>query len=238
MKRPRPLASIFYTFVVLLPVIGALIFLNVKTTQQTREDLEFIEKQLSTLQKEELTSEKIRQETIELQLQNKTKTSFLGNFTTTGAILVALTGLSGAGVGFLQYLRLRNADHLTHATTQLNQLWEGLASQEDEKVASSIAGLQQFLTNDYKGFHARIAAGLALSSRLEDKTRIVRKTLRPVLEQALRIIKPEIMRNVSWQGMKLHYVNFSERDLRKFDFHDSILEDSNFSKAKLQKSTL
>lgn len=234
MKGIRLLASTFYASVVLLVV--ALIFLNVTTTRQKREALSSIEKELQTLQEEAINNEKIKQETIELQLQNKAKTSFLGNFATTGAILVALSGLFGAGVGFLQYLRLRVADHLAHATTQLNQLWEGLASQDDEKVASSIAGLQQFLTNDYKEFHARIAGGLALSSRREDKTRIVRKTLRPVLEQAIKIIEPETMRNISWQGMKLHYVNFSGRDLRKFDFHDSILQDSNFSKAKLQEA--
>ena len=236
MKALRRLPSIFYLSIFLVGLISVLFVLNEKTTQQTKENLESIKKELKPFQEKKLNDEKIRQETIGLQLQNEAKTSFLGNFATTGAIFVAFSGLFGAGVGALQYLRLRRADHLANATTQLNQLWEGLASQDDEKVASSIAGLQQFLISKYEEFHARIAGGLALSSRREDKTRIVRKTLRPVLEQAIRIIEPETMRNISWQGMKLHYVNFSGRDLRKFDYHESIIQHSNFSKAKLQEA--
>ena len=72
-----------------------------------------------------------------------------------------------------------------------------------------------------KDYHSRVAAALALAGRLDNDS-TARRTLMPIVEEALRAI-PEEMRRVSWQGLKMPRANLGGQDLSGFDLRDADL---------------
>src|SRR5262245_39420684 len=69
----------------------------------------------------------------------------------------------------------RDAEFMRH--------WEAIASCDEAVRALGIAGLQQFLANDQRKYHSRVAAALAVLGRLENGS-VVEQTLTPVIADA------------------------------------------------------
>jgi glycosyltransferase involved in cell wall biosynthesis len=76
---------------------------------------------------------------------------------------------------------------------------------------------------------------LALVGRLDDNSLVVQRTLTPVIEYAMREVS-DVMRNISWRGLKLYRPDFSKLNLSDFDLRDCDLRSANFRNADLSKA--
>jgi glycosyltransferase involved in cell wall biosynthesis/uncharacterized protein YjbI with pentapeptide repeats len=180
-----------------------------------------------------IADEKTRQEAISLRIENERKTLFFTTFVANASAAVGvIVACSGAWLGYSQYLNMRQKERLDRAANDLNLLWQGLTSKEEVQRAGSVAGLQYFLSQDKRENHTRVVSALALVGRLENSP-IVLRTLTPVVEYAMRNIDSDIVRSVSWQGLKLYKPDLSDLDLRGIDLRDCVLEDANFEKSNL-----
>ena len=215
-----------------LSFIGSQVFVAWEYKKRSQD----IQKDLAALRITKINEEKTRQEIIKLRLENEQQTLFirtiLVNLSSTVGVIVAL---SGAWVGLTQYFGTRRKEQLDRLANDLNKLWDGLTSDNQNARAGSIAGLQHFLSPDKKEFYERVGSALALVGRLDDNTLVVQRTLTPVVEYAMKQI-PDVMRNVSWQGVKLYRPDFSGFDLSGFDLRDCDLKSANFSHANLSKA--
>jgi glycosyltransferase involved in cell wall biosynthesis len=179
-----------------------------------------------------LGDEKARQEAIALHIRNQKESLFLTTLATNiGAAVGLVIAASGAWTAFSQYITVRKRERLDRAGTVLNELWKGISDDSPDVRAGSIAGLQEFLTPDKEEFHPRVIAALSLVGRMEN-TLVVTRTLRPVIETAMRRCG-DVVRQMSWQGLKLHRANFAGMDLSGIDFRDADLEEADFSNATL-----
>ena len=195
-----------------------------------------IEQELMTLKITKIDEEKTRQEIIKLRLENEQQALFFRTLIVNlGSSIGIIVTLSGAWVGLNQYFASRRREQLDRLANDLNKLWDGLTDSDDNIRAGSIAGLQHFLSPEKKEFHSRVASALALVGRLDDNSLVVQRTLTPVIECAMREMT-DVMRSVSWQGLKLDQPNFSELDLSDFDFRDCNLRNANFRGTNLSNT--
>ncbi len=191
-----------------------------------------------------IEAEKTRQDAIEAAIANERRHRFWTTlFDTVISAVTISVAVVGALVGLFQYLGHRGKEDADRATAEFAVLYEKLASEDDKDVASALAGMQRFLTPENERFHAQIVGGLALVGRLEDKTTVVRKTLRPVIERAFEVIASQIITSVSWQKLNLHNLHLKGRDLTGIDFTDAELDGADFSdcvlrNAKLERASL
>ena len=121
---------------------------------------------------------------------------------------------------------------IDRAAKGLNELWDGVASQDTRVQVGSIAGIQHFLSAKKSEFHPRVSAALAAVSRHRNDLVVVR-TLTPAIEQAFQIVPRNVLRTMSWQGLNVYKANFSRLDLSGMDFRDANLEDVTFADAQL-----
>lgn len=232
----RPLLTIGLSILAAALLI-VVTWVQYSTTAEYRQQLAAAASQLNQASGKTLGEEKTRQEALKLRLDNEQKSVFLhgvlSSLSTSVGLLVALAGM---WVGFAQYLGAKDRERLDRASSDLEKLWEGVAKSDNPTAqAAAIASLQHFLSADKSEYHDRVAAALALVSRMERRQQIVNDTLRPVVEKAMKVI-PESMRRVSWQGARIDNPDFSGLDLSGFDFRDSSFVEGKFLETKLIKT--
>jgi glycosyltransferase involved in cell wall biosynthesis/uncharacterized protein YjbI with pentapeptide repeats len=229
MKRPS--ASTLLLFVVLLVLF---VVVQVWVTIENQRRVDDAIQRIGALQTAQINDERVRQELISLGIDNAQKAltiqSIVGNI---GAGIGVLAVLSGAWLGVLQYFDLRRKEQAERAANELSRLWGDLADTLPSRRASAIAGLQQFLDAGRSEFHEQVASALALVGRMDDNTPLVDRTLTPVIEKAMRSM-PDVMRQVSWQGLRLQRPNFSGLALEGIDLRDSSLVEPDFTGAGLR----
>ena len=214
---------------VFLSLFAALVWVHYSAASRYQRELQDAINDLREAKGSTLEDERTRQEAVKLRLENEQRTTFLQTLLATlGAGVGLLVTVAGIWIGFAQYLTSKERDRMDRASKDLEHLWEGIASHGDSnKQAAAIAALQHFLSPDKEEYHDRVAAALALAGRIENRSGLVNRTLRPIVESAMRTIT-ESMRKVSWQGLHLNGADFGGIDLRGFDFRDSKLEEANF----------
>ena len=126
----------------------------------------------------------------------------------------------------------RHDARIDRAAKEFNELWAGVANHDTRIQVGSVAGIQHFLSAPKVEFHPRVAAALAAVGRHKNELVVV-ATITPAIEQAFRIVSLNVLRTMSWQGLKVYKANFSGLDLSGMDFRDAQLEEVNFADAKL-----
>jgi hypothetical protein len=121
-----------------------------------------IQQDLAALRITKIDEEKTRQEIIKLRLENEQQTLFLRTLLVNlGSTVGVIVALSGAWVGLSQYFGARRKEQVDRLANDLNKLWDGLTSDDENIRAGSIAGLRHFLSPDKKEFHERVASALS-----------------------------------------------------------------------------
>jgi uncharacterized protein YjbI with pentapeptide repeats len=92
--------------------------------------------------------------------------AFSNDLKGTAAFLVAAATVLG---GLAKYFDTQRRGRSDRAGADLTGLWNGIASPDPDVRAASIAGLQQFLTPDKSEHHARVAAALAYTGRVNNR---------------------------------------------------------------------
>ena len=191
-----------------------------------------------------MAEEKARQEAIAAKIQNAKQSLFwtgiAGNLSAAAAVIAAL---SGAWIGFHQYLGVRQKERLDRAGTELKSIWENLGDKSPMVRGAGMAALQNFLSRELAVYHGSIASALSVGARsilaYSDTPRdseFLLHTVTPVIERAFRSIDRETLRAVSWQGIVLYYPRLNDLDLQGFDFRDAIIMGGDFSNSNLQGS--
>ena len=189
-----------------------------------------------------MAEEKARQEAIAAKIQNMRQSLFwtgiAGNLSAAAAVIAAL---SGAWIGFHQYLGVRQKERLDRAAVELKSIWENLGNSSTMVRGAGIAALQNYLDPELRIYHGSIASALSLAARsilaYSDNKRdseFLLHTVTPVIEHAFRSIDRHTLRSVSWQGIVLRYPRLNDLDLQGFDFRDAIIMGGDFSNSKLQ----
>jgi len=238
--KTKKKVNLFWPLLILLisiTFLGGLVWIQYIASNNYRVQLITAIKELRQTDGNNLEEEKTRQEALKLRLENEQRAVFLqtllGTLSTSVGIIVALSGI---WIVFAQYINSKDRERLDRASKDLESLWNGIAKSGDAQAqAAAIAALQYFLSPNNAEHHDRVAAALALASRMRNREKIVEETLTPIIEKAMRQITNS-MRNVSWQGACIKSPDFSELDLTGFDFRDSNLPEANFRNCDLTRA--
>ena len=189
--------------------------------------------ELGAYKGELLTQEKTRNEVAELRIRNELTSfywhSLLTSLVPTATVFVALLG---GWVSLRRYLDTRaketldrQLERMDRAANDLNDVLKALSSAEPRARIVALVGLQHFFRPEKAPHHLRALSAVAAAARLESDREVLR-ALRICAEQAFAHVAPELLREVSWQGVRLAGVDVSGRNLSRLDLRDANLEDA------------
>ncbi len=186
---------------------------------------------------------KTREELIALRIQNERNRIFLNALLTSLIALAApAVAITGAYVGFRNYLDTRTKERLDRVAGEFSSVIEGLVSDKAQARAFGAAGLQHFFSADKQEYHLRALSALATAARTETESNVL-EALRITIEYASRQLPPGLIPAVSWRGTTLKGVHFQRIPLIEIDLTDADLENANLSgcdlsQARLENATL
>jgi glycosyltransferase involved in cell wall biosynthesis len=191
-----------------------------------------------------LNTEKAREEATKLRLDNELRAIFGYNLVSGLApLLTAFVALLGALVGLQTYLATREKERIDREkervdreegrakdrrdrlAADLKSVLELVASQEPRERAVGIVGLQNFFSPDYGEYHLQALSALVTAARMEQDSEVQRGIV-IAAETALAHVPDAVLRQVSWQGVKLKGADFRRRDLTGLDLRDAVLENA------------
>lgn len=222
-------------------VIGMQAFATWNTTRKADAILD----EIRTYEGQVLSEEKTRNEVAALRIQNEI-TSFYWHSLLTSLIptATAFVALLGGWLGLRRYLDTRAKEHLDReierldrGASDLNDVLQALAAAEPRGRIVGLVGLQHFFQRDKAPHHLRALSALAAAARLESDPEVLR-ALRICAEQAFANVRPELLREVSWQGVQLAGLDAAGRDLAGLDLRDANLEDAVLAGADLRSATM
>jgi len=225
--------------VVLIVLAAALIVaLQVLVTWRASERAQAIVAEISALDTATLPDEKTRSEIAQARVQTELDRFFWHSLITSLIPIASVAvALFGAWVGLRKYLDEREKERLDRGASDLTQVLEYLADGDNRKRTVGLVGLQHFFSVDKTEYHLRALSALATGARLETEQEVLR-ALRLAMEQATANVEPSLLRQVSWQSVKLANVDLSKRNLDAVDLRDTLLEDSDLSGASLRSAKL
>jgi len=219
------LAGLFATYIAAVAIVT---LKAVKTSEAAR---------MAVSHARDASQEKTREEAIALRIENERRTLFwTALFANLSAGMAILLALFGAWMSFRQFLQTRDRERLDRASSELNTLWQGLTSEKPEVRAASIASLQQFLTADREEYHLRVVSALALSARSSDE--LVTRTATAVVEYAFRNVAPDVLRSVSWRGLRLIEAKLDDANLSELDLAEAVITNASMRGATLTAAHL
>ena len=187
----------------------------------------------------DLEREKLRQESIAANIENQSKGLIASSLATQiGALLAALVTIVTAVLALRTYVDTREKERQDRLATTLSETLTRLAGADARQRGVGAAGLIPFFTKDRADFHLQALSALVAAARARGELPEVRQGIRLVVERALRVVAPEIVRQVSWQGVDLSSIDLSECDLRFLDLRDAFLEDAKLTGVRLDGANL
>ncbi len=207
--------------------------------------------------KDRLDSEKARQELIGKQIENDSKGEVPISLTAgLSAAVATLTAIVGAILALRGYVDAREKDRQDRLEasakeletrekerqdrlgTALSETFTHLVSTEWRQRVVGAAGLLPFFTADRADFHPQALTVLIAAARFNDEEPAVRQGIRLAVERAIGAVAPELLAEVSWQGVRLPDVNLTKAHLAGVDLRDAVLENARFSGADLTGANL
>jgi glycosyltransferase involved in cell wall biosynthesis len=252
---------IAFILIVLLVVLGGLATLQVMGALATRDMVrDAIEAPIGP-GAADVAREKDRQEAIGKRIENRSKALLQVNLASAlGAGLGILISASGAVLAVFTYLSSREKeladrrdavekDRRDRAEAQekdrqdrlgaaLSETLGRLVGDEPRQRAVGAAGLLPFLSSERADFHLQALSALVAAARVKDEPSEVQQGLRLALEEAARNVAPELLRKLSWQGVRIPALNLAHCNLSGLDLRDAELQDANLCDAVLDDADL
>jgi len=207
--------------------------------------------------KDQLEQEKVRQEVIGRQIENESKgalpISLAGGLSAAVAGLATVLGAILALRGYLdareKELKAREKEEHDRLEAQRKDRQDRLGAALDETLTRLVAGewrqrvvgaagLLSFFTTDCADFYLQALAALVAAARIPDEEPAVRQGIRLAVERAVRTVSPEVLAEVSWQGVRLPNVDLTGASLAGLDLRDAVLENARLSGATLDRADL
>lgn len=224
--------------ILILLAAAVVVAAQILVTWRASERAQSIVAEIAALDPANLPQEKTRTEIAQARIQTELDRFFwrslITNLIPLGSVAVALLG---AWIGLRKYLDEREKERLDRGASDLTQVLEYLADADNRKRTVGLVGLQHFFSPDKQEYHLRALSALAAGARLESDEEVLR-ALRLAMEQAAANVDPGLLRQVSWQSVKLATVGLAKRTLDGLDLRDTLLEDGDLSGASLRGAKL
>ena len=200
------------TRLVVVLAVGV-VTVTVALTVRTAFEVEQIRQELQDLPLNKLTEEKTRSEAFSARVESRLTRLLWNNvFSGFGAVFTAVAALTGTWVGFRRYLDTREKERLDRAASDLSESLKLVASDKSRERAVGVVGLQHFLMPDKKEYHLRALSAVLAAARSESDPEVMRG-IRIAVEQAAQALPADVLRRVSWQGVRLSGVVLRGVDL-------------------------
>jgi glycosyltransferase involved in cell wall biosynthesis len=207
--------------------------------------------------KDRLDRENARLDLITKQIANDSKAMLpISLATGLSAAVATLAAIVGAMLAYSTYaaarekeqqdrldatrkeLQAREQDRQDRLGAALNETLGRLVSTEWRQRVVGAAGLLPFFTTDRADFHSQALTALLAAARYKGEEAVVRQGIRLAVERAVRMMAPELLAEVSWQGVYLPDVNLSGARLAGLDLRDAVLSDARLTGADLADADL
>jgi len=220
-----------YLFLLIAFLTGIQAFATYKTTRNVNR----IASELGVLQTDQLTLEKSKQEVMDLRIKNESQGLFISSlFSAVGPLATTLVALMGTFLGLRNYFDTRKKDRLERAAGDLKDLLIHTADDNARLRIVGVVGLQHFFMPEKKEYHLQALSSLVAMARLEKNEEVLRN-IKIAVEKAVQNLDLDTLAQVTWQGVSLKNVIFSDRDLSGLDFRDAVLDDADFSRCVLNR---
>ena len=172
--------------------------------------------------------ERTREQIVALRIENETRADFWGDFANSLVPLAApLAALAGGTFAFVRYLDTRNSERVDREALSLSGVLDNLGSERRQARAFGAGSLQHYLTEDQSAHRLTALSALVATARFEEDAEVIR-SLRITAGRALGEMPSSVLRQVSWQGVKLPRIEVQGADLSQLDFRDAVLDDGTF----------
>jgi glycosyltransferase involved in cell wall biosynthesis len=189
--------------------------------------------------KDALERENTRQTLIGKQIENDSKGMLPVSLTAgLSAAVATLAAIVGAIVALSGYVGTREKERQDRLGIALNETIARLVSLEWRQRVVGAAGLLPFFAADRVDFHPQALVALIAAARFPDEEPQVRQGIRLAVERAMATLAPELLAEVSWQGVHLRDVNLSKARIAGLDLRDAVLENARLSDADLTGADL
>lgn len=209
----------------------------------------------------DIEQERARQEAIGKRIENRSKALLQTNLASAlGAGFGVLISASGALLAIFTYFAARDKERedrreaddkdrqdrreaqekarLDRLSATLSETLGWLVAGESRQRVVGAAGLLPFFVPDRADFHLQAFSAVLAAARTDGEPPEVRQGVRLALEQAARNVPPDLLRKLSWQGVRLAGVNFCNCDLSALDLRDAELRDARLEKTRLVDADL
>lgn len=194
------------------------------------------------LTQDELQAEKLRQEIIQLQLQNNREKSVWGVIPLYATFLTAVVAITGVFITIWKQLDERRRDReqreiesLRHSDEKFMNIIEQFGAEKDTVKVNAAVSIQTYLKPEYESFHDSIFLLLLNNLKMTDNENVV-KAFVPVFEKAIRIYlkkftetdrteldltRMQLLR-VDLTGLNLNYADFAYSNCRHANLSEAI----------------
>ncbi|MGZ8345708.1 MAG: glycosyltransferase [Allosphingosinicella sp.] len=230
---------------VALAAIAVLASLQVWSAFETRRVVEAAMKMPIGRDATDIERERLRQETIAKQIENKSKallwTNLLGALVASLGLVLSIAGAVGTAFAYIESRERERTDRRDaqardredRLAAALNDTLTRLVSKEPRERKVGAAGLIYFFAPDRADFHLQAFAPLIAAASDKSEIEDVRRSLRLAIEQGIRSIDNAQLRTQSWKDVWLQQADLAGTDLSGLDFRDADLRDANLRGARL-----
>jgi uncharacterized protein YjbI with pentapeptide repeats len=200
---------------------------------------------LQSMSQQELQDEKLRQEILNLQLENKKRSSFWELLPSYATIVTTLVAVIGVFVTIWRQINERELDRKQREDESLRRLDEkftsivsNLGSESSSIQASAAVSILTFLKPEYKVFHDQVFMILLANLKIQHD-HAVNKLLIEGFEKAIRIQLQSLREKEEFEldlsRSFLHRVDLSGLDLSQADLGFAQLRGANLTDANLHR---
>lgn len=192
----------------------------------------------ATVSNTEIDKEKAREEYISKRYENDSRgiivNFLLNNF---GPAITLIGALCGGLIALYSYIDARRKEALDRSASDLKDTLTHLAGKEPQERVVGVVGLQHFLVAERSEFHRAALTALVAAARTEAHPEVLH-SIRIAIEQAMRVVRKDVLTQVSWQKLKADGVDLAGLHLEGMDLRDAELRDSHLEGAWLTGAKL
>jgi len=206
---------------------AALTGLTYWNAYETQKLIEAARQSGAAVSNSEIDKAKAREEYITKRYENDSRgiivNFLLSNF---GPAIGLIAALCGGLIALFSYIDARRKEAQDRSASDLKDTLTHLAGKEPQERVVGVVGLQHFLVAERSEFHRAALTALVAAARTEAHPEVLH-SIRIAIEQAMRVVRKDVLTQVSWQASKADRVDLAGLHLEGIDLRDAELRDSN-----------
>lgn len=230
-----PLRVILTAVVLTTATLAGLVYWN---ASETHRIIEAARQSGATVSNTDIDKAKAREEYISKRYENDSRgiivNFLLNNF---GPAITLIGALWGGLIALYSYIDARRKEALDRSASDLKDTLTHLAGKEPQERVVGVVGLQHFLVAERSEFHRAALTALVAAARTETHPEVLH-SIRIAIEQAMRVVRKDVLTQVSWQQLKADGVDLAGLHLEGMDLRDAELRDAHLERVWLTGAKL